>query len=343
MPILGLDLGKNSVQAVELTKKGRDIVLLNLGTYEVPEDTDPNPDITKAPPHLDLKEFVYDSKFSTNKAIVSLPENQVFTTIVKVPEMNEKELEASLKIEAEQYIPDPIKDVNFSHQRMGPDPYDKGKMNVQLVAAKKSVVEDIVKTLKEADLVPKVVEPENFAICRALGDSEQKPLASIILNIGYSTTLIIICYKGFVRFTRTIPIGGDTITRALQQSLSLDYLQAEEYKKTYGLNKSQVDGKVYDIIKPIIDTITLEVKRSKIYFTSHNPDVNINRIVLAGGTAQMPDLLAYVANNIDVEVEIANPWKNIKFSPKLNSKADSILKNGPIYASAVGLALKGID
>jgi type IV pilus assembly protein PilM len=236
----------------------------------------------------------------------------------------------------------PLKEVNLSYQKIEADFDDKGKMNVLLVAAKKSVLEKYVEILKMAKLTTRGIEPEALSVGRILGDSEERPMASVILNIGVNSTLIIITYRGFVRFTRSVPFGGDILTRSIQQGLDLDYNQAEEYKRAYGLDSNHADGKIYNILKPLFDNIVMEIKRSKIFFTSHNPNVNINRVILCGGTALMPGLLFYMATNLDLEVELANPWRNIVLSPKVETRKENLFEQGPILATSVGLALKEI-
>lgn len=344
MPILGLDLGSKSIKAIELDNVKGGVVLKKFGYLETPRE----PFDSNKPEELQkysdiLKEFILENDFGASDTVVSLPESDVFTRVIKVPQMNDKDLKSSIVFEAEQYIPLPLKDVTYDFQVIGNDPNDKSKMEVLLVAAKKDTLSKYVSILKSAKLKPHGLEPETISLGRAVGDSADRPSANIIVNIGSLTTQVVIVYKGFVRFTRSISIGGDALTRAVSQKLSFDYKQAEEYKKTYGLDKGQVDGKVHDVIKPVFDNIVKEIKRSKIFYTTHNPNVIINRVILSGGTALMPGLLFYMASNVDLEVELANPWRQIKMAEKLQGNREELMDMGPRYVSAVGLALKGLD
>ncbi len=343
MPILGLDLGKHTLRAVELERSRDKITLLKFGTYENPKidlDSDSKDEATNY--SNAIKKFVIDMGFTAREVVISLPEQHIFMRVINVPKMSDKDLHNSIQYEAEQYIPLPLKEVNLSYQKMDADYPDMGKMNVQLVAAKKTVLEKYVNLVKGAKLTPLAMEPETLSIGRSLGDRIDKPIGTIILNIGYNDSLILVTYKGFVMFTRNIGVGGDTLTKAIQQQLNLDYTQAEEYKKVYGMDSNQVDGKIFNVLHPLFDNIVNEIKRSRIFFTTHNPNVTINRVILSGGTALMPGLLFYMANNLDLEVELANPWKNIVLSPKLDSQRDFLLGHGAIYSTPVGLALKEV-
>lgn len=343
MPIIGLDLGRHNFRAVEIDKQKGKNTLLKFGSYENPRinlDTESEDELSlysKA-----IREFFNETGFNTPNTIVSLPEHHVYMRIIKVPIMGDKDLSNSIQFEAEQYIPLPLKEVSLSYQKIENDLLEKDKMNVQLVAAKKTILDKYVKILRNAKLIPRGIEPETLSIGRILGDNLDHPSASIILNIGFQETLIIITYRGFVYFTRSISMGGDVLTRAISQNLNLDYIQAEEYKKAYGLDSAQAEGKIFNVLKPLFDNVIQEVKRSKMFFTTHNPNININRVVLSGGTALMPGLFFYMANNLDIEVELANPWKNIQISEKLGDGKNTLIEEGPVFAASVGLALKEV-
>ena len=343
MPIIGLDLGSNNFRAVELENDKGKAVLKSFGTYQSPKlDL-----ISDDPASIDeyatsIKTFLHESNFSSDNAVVGMPEANVFTRVITYPKMSSKELNSSIIFEAEQYIPLPLEEVNYSFQIIDDEAVEEGKMSVLLVAAKKTILQKYVDILKRAGLQPKGIEPETLALQRSLYNNPTAIGASIIVNMGAQSSQIIISYKGFVRFTRSVNVGGETMSKLISQELSLDAAQAEEYKKTYGMDAGQGDGKIFNVIKPVFDNILGEINRSKMYYTSHSPSVTINKVILSGGTALMPGLLFYIASNLDCEVELANPWKNILLSSKLQKDKDLLIEQGPVYVTSVGLALKEV-
>ena len=344
MPIIGLDLGTHTIRAVELDVNKGSIVLSKFGSYE-------NPRISLNSGSKDdlklysaaLRDFFSDVGFSSENVVAAIPESEVFTRVIKVPQMSAKDLKTSINFEAEQYIPLPLSEVSYDFEIIDTDLQEKDKMEVLLVAAKNSTTKKYVNLLKSSGLSPSGLEPETLAITRAITQNDQRPSATIILNIGNNDSQIIIAHKEHVRFTRTIAIGGDTLTKSVAQSLNLEYFQAEEYKKTYGLEKAQAEGKVFEALKPVFDNIIAEIKRSRIFYATRNPNVNISRIVLSGGTALMPGLLFYMVNNLDLEVELANTWRNISFSSRISNHKEILQNVGPNFVTAVGLALKEVQ
>ena len=343
MPLVGLNIGRQSIRAVEIDKKRDKIILTNFGLIKNPKfSIDPK---TKEDTKLIssvLEGFFSDTEFTTSSVSLGINETNVFMRIISLPIMSDKELKSSIKYEAEQYIPLPLDQISLSYQKIENDPDERGKMKVQIVAARKDVLKRYVEILRKSKLVAKAIEPETIALGRVLGDTSIAPSGTMILDMGYSGTLIIVCYGGYVRFTRAVSIGGNVITKTLQQELNLDQQQAEEYKKVYGLDPFQGDGKVADVIKPIVDNLILEVKRARVFFTNHNTNANIKRVVLSGGTALMPNLLSYIADKLDVEVILANPLNGIEVSPKLEKRKSVLIENASAFSTAIGLALRKI-
>jgi type IV pilus assembly protein PilM len=343
MSVIGLNLGKSSIRAVELEKKKDDIILTNFGLYDNPRLNLESKDRNDLDTFADsLKHFISEVGFSTPNIVIGLSESSVFMRVIKLPVMNEKELSTAVKYEAEQYIPLPYDQIKLSYKQLDPDFTEKDKVNVQIVAARKDALDNYVEIAKKAGLIIKAIEPETIALGRVLGDTPESPLGTMLLKLGYSGTLIVVVYGGHVRFTRAISIGGDSFTKAIQQSMGLEFNQADEYKKIYGMDKFQAEGKVYEVLKPIVDNLILEVNRASVFFTKHSPSATIKRVILSGGTAVMPGLLSYIANNIDLEVQIANPLKNLIISPKLEKQKASLIEHGPSYSTAIGLALRGL-
>lgn len=341
MPIIGLDLGKSSFRAIELDKKKEGIFVNRAAVYENPKlnfDSDAKEDIDSYV--AALREFFSEAEFTVPNVAAGLDEKYIYMRTIKVPQMNDKDLKNAVSFEAEQYIPLPLNEVTISYQKLDVDYADRAKMNVQIVAARQSVLARHMEVLKRAKLMPKSVEPETVALGRALGDTLENPAGSVILDLGFSRTIIIITYGGFVRFTRNIPIGGDILTKTLQQNLGLDYNQANEYKKAYGMDKNQADGKVFNALKPQVDNIISEVQRAAIFFTKQQPNATIKRVILTGGTAQLPGLLLYLASSMDYEVELANPFRDLKISPKVMQLDPKFMEHGPVFSTALGLALR---
>ena len=341
MTALGLQLKSNGFAAVEVETKKNTKTLKKWGYQESPDINLSLSDDESTKPYIGkLKEFLFDFGFKSNQVVTGFPQEEVFVRTIEVPPMADKDLENYIKHESAQYIPLPLEEVTLGYEKMPVDFSEKEKINVLLVAAKKSTVEKYIRIVKSAGLTPLALEPESLSMARSLGSAGSVPSAELIVEIGFKQTLILLVYKGFVVLTRTVPFGDDFLIKALEQGLSLDTDRAVEYKNTYGLDRDKVEGKVYEVLAPVFSKIVEEIKKSKIFFGTHNSNIPVAKIIVSGNTALMPGILVYMVENFGMEVELANPWSQLDMSG-VGSKRDELFAKGPIFSVSVGLALKG--
>jgi len=338
MSILGLDIGSHNVKLVEFAKDKTGVTLLAAGSMPTPpKSASSNLDIDQqALAHL-IRELIKNTGAKANEVNISLPESQVFTRVIEMPALSNRELTSAIRWESEQYIPLPLDQVNLDFSILSDGKESgNGKIKVLLVAAPKALTERYMQILELAELTPVAAETEIIALSRSLIRSIPTVPNVMIVSFGGQTTDIAILRKGILTFTRTISAGGNAITRALSESLDFTLLQAESYKKTYGLEKNILEGKIVAIVKPIMESITGELKRAIGFFEETYKNEHIGVILLTGGNAKLPGLIPYIAEHTGIEVQQGNPWVGIKKDPRfavLNAE-------GPLFAIAIGLALR---
>ena len=88
---------------------------------------------------------------------------------------------------------------------------------------------------------------------------------------------------------------------------------------------------------PIIDYFGNEIHRA-IGFFKEKTQRDVQRVILSGGTANLPGLDAYLSQYLNVKVEKAWPFANVQY----DQFAEPLLRDvGPSLSVAVGLALRG--
>jgi len=336
--ILGIDIGSHSVKLIELSKDGTAFTLLAAGSMPTPLKTQSSNLLIdeQALGHL-LKQLVKETGAKSREVAVALPEAQVFTRVIEMPALSTQELASAIRWEAEQYIPLPLDQVNMDYTVVsdGKDTVG-GKMEILLVAAPKALTDRYMAILEMAELLPISAETDIIASCRALIRSVPNVSNTMIVSFGGQTTDVAIMRHGVICFTRSMSAGGDALTRAIAQSLEFSMLQAEAYKKTYGLEKKILEGKLFEVEKPVMETIIGELKRAIGYFEEKYKGEHIGVIILTGGNAKLPGLVAYMAETLGIESQVANPWLGIKKDGRF-----AVLNNeGPLFSVAVGLALR---
>jgi len=284
-----------------------------------------------------LNKYVNDAKITTNSVNIALPEGQVFTKVIDMPVLAEKELANAIYWEAEQYIPAQLDTMTLDWSVLRRQGEAQGeKMQVLLVAAPTQLINRYRSILELAGLSLASVETEIISVVRSVAPGRNSP-TSLLMHMGSLSTSVAIVQNGMLIFNYTIPLGGIAMTRGIASDFGFSPAQAEEYKKAYGLSDKNFGGKVGKAIEPILTEIVLEIKKAMAFYNEkYKNESPISQILLTGGAAALPGIDVYFVQNIGVETVIANPWKilNIQKVP------ENILSQGLEYAVAIGLALK---
>ena len=285
-----------------------------------------------------INKLMTDAKINVDTVAVALPESHVFTRVIDMPVLSEKELATAIYWEAEQYIPVPLDtmSLDWSVLRRPADVQPDPKMQVLLVAAPLQLIKRYQSILELAGLTISSIETDILATIRGIVANTKLP-ASLLLNIGARNTLLSIIQNGILVFAYTIPLGGIAMTRAIAADFGFSLEQAEEYKKAYGLSDKNFGGKVGAAIEPIFMSILTEVKKAVAFYSEkYKNDSPLTQALFTGGGASLPGIDLYFAQNLGIEAVIANPWKllNIQSVPR------SVEVKGPEYTVAIGLALK---
>src|SRR5437667_9038178 len=102
----GLDIGTHAVKLVWLNRE-KNILEYNSSLLA----PTPSQGIQSESPfdHQEMakfiNKFIIEAKITTNKVNIALPESHVFTKVLDMPVLSDKELDSAIYWEAEQYIP----------------------------------------------------------------------------------------------------------------------------------------------------------------------------------------------------------------------------------------------
>lgn len=330
----GLDIGTNSVRLVQLSGGPTKFSLVAFGSAVVPSG------VTQSDSKLDLQklakiitELVKTTQISTKNVVSAIPGTSVFNAVVKMPPMSQAELEKAVKYQAEQNIPLKLDEVKYDWQVIQQDPNTK-ELTVMIIAAAKSKVEQMMDLFNYAEQDVIALETATVAMARSLA-TPTDPLV-MILDIGATTTEIAVVENGVLNQTRSFPLAGFAMTRAVSQNLGLDVEQAEQFKQKFGLSQDKLEGQVYRVIEPILKNILDEAIRSSKFYQEQFGKT-IGRVVLTGGTSRLPMIAEYIKAYMGVEVAFGNPWTNVSYQSNFADKLNQI---APEFATAVGLAMR---
>ena len=358
---IGVDIGNFSVKIVQLKPAGNKWLLEKYASEPIYASQDataaavPSPAEKKQLVINAIKRLIAQNKITVKYAATSVSGNSVIVRYVKLPKMSYQQLSKTIGIEAESYIPFAIQDVNIGFQVLR-DVVEDGKpmMETLLAATKKEVIKNRVDILVEAGLIPVVIDVDSFAVENALSiNSSEEELKKTILvvNCGVSTTNISVIENGKSRVVRDVFIAGDTFTKFLQRNMQVNWKQAEEYKVKNGIGKSsevseepakddagQIKSQISSSLMTSLKELILEIQRSIDYYqTQSQVEKRIEKIYLCGGGMMIKNIDAYLQSQLNLPVELFNPFKRISREAKLLSEQDLTFSQ---YTVAVGLATR---
>lgn len=336
----GLDIGTTSIKAVSLKDEQKKITVESLAVSPfTAKNILSESQINQQTIASSIKEMLEIAQIKTRNVNVSIPASQVYTKIIEMPELSEKELATSLSWEMEQYIPLPLNQVRTDWQIL--DHFTKAgqkTMSVLIIAASVTVLQKYENILTLAGLKPASIETEMVSVHRALSPLLRVNESTLIVHLGSSTTNISISSGKVLRLIATIGLGGLAITRALSSDLGISSSQAEELKKTYGLKNDAFEGKVGKSLHPILESIIADIKRAILTYKEKNQNASINQVILSGGSALLPGIDAFFIENLGLQVVIGNTFSLYQ----IGNVPEEILEESSSYNVVVGLALRDI-
>lgn len=335
--MVGLDIGSRTIKIVEVEKEGASYSLTASGIVGYSGTSVDKMVDEKEMSSLGqiIKKLHSEAGVSSKDVVISLPEPQVFTRTIKFPLLTDSEIASAVKWEAEQYIPIPISEAIIQHTILSRNENaSPPEVLVLLVAAPRVVVEKYTKVVQLAGLNTIAVETELVALTRALAPLDKTVL---LVDLGATSTNIAVAKNSLLSFSRSIPIAGEAFTRAVSQGLGVTSQQAEEYKKTYGLEAAQLEGKVKGVLDPVLRMVVDEIKKAVSYYLSEEKGDTPSALIVTGGTSGMPEIISMLTKLVGMEVLVGNPFGNIKVDPET---AQKLAPYAPLYSVAVGLALR---
>lgn len=334
--IIGLDIGTSSLKAVALKALPKGFAVRNISIATNPigrvlSDSTSDQDKLVA----QIKALIKNLQPKSNKIRVGLAENQVFTRVISVPVLSEAELSSAIRWEAEQHIPVPISEVQLDYTVLSRPAkgVKEGSMEVLLVAAKKETVSRLADMISLVGMEVVGIEPGLLACSRYFSSGGGTPL--LLANIGATTSDFAIISEKRLNLTYSVPMAGVALTRAIESDLGLAVLQAEEYKRAYGIDPELMEGKVRNALMPMFSAIMSEARKAINAFESTKRGKKVQQVVLSGGSALMPGISTETANQLGVsEVILINPFQGLELSSGLKIPAEAT-----VYSVAIGLAM----
>lgn len=335
-PIFGFDLGFDSIKVMQIDMQQKVPTVLGYGFAKYDNKAmkhgviiDPE-EIARSAYQLIANDII--GTIDTRRVVSAVPVSKSYNRVLSLPIMSNSDVEASIRMEAEQYIPVPIDELYFDYQ-IGDTNDDM--MEVLLVAAPRKIIDSYQILCDLLGLELSLIETSINASTRLVMHAEDTGIPTLIIDFGSISTDLSI-FDNVLRVTGTVAAGGDQITDAIAKSLDVTRQQAQTIKTKHGIQASKKQQQIVAAVTPILNKLVDEVKRiDRFYQERSNASKKIEQVIILGGGANMPGLADFLTDHIRIPARMCNPWLNMSFG---NLQPPHQLEK-TLYATASGLAL----
>ncbi len=292
-----------------------------------------------------LEELIEKLNVPKAKVRYAIAGQSVFTRFVKLPPLQDDNIEQIVTFEAQQHVPFPINEVVWDYEMIeGGD-----EKEVVIVAIKEDALDEINDTVTESGLSTLEVDVAPMALYNAYRYAYGTPEeTTLIIDIGAKTSnLLYIEGKRF--FTRSVAIGGASISAAIAKEYNITFPEAEHQKITNGLvalggghteTMDEALAALAMVIRNALTRLPAEIARTTNYYRSQHAGNTPKKVLLAGGGANLPYTLEFFQEKLGIPVEFFNPLGQIAIAKGV--KVDVVSREAHTMGELVGLGLRGI-
>ena len=344
---VGLDIGASAVRVAQVGGSRGGATLQSFAQVALPpgavvdgEIHDPGP-VSEA-----IAQLWKRAKLKSKRAILGVSNQRVVVRQVDLPYLEEQEFRSSLRFQAADYIPMSVEDAQLDFIVI--DDYttesQEHMMRVLLIAAATDMVDSFVSAASAGGVDTLGIDLTPFAIARAVSPSARGEAgvsgSEAVVDVGASTTNILIHHNGEPRFVRILLVGGDDATKALSEQLGVSFEEAEAMKLDLGRGVGPENAR--SLLSSQVASLVDEIRGSLDYYLSQEDSEPVSSILLTGGASLTSGLTERLEQTLKTRVQAASPLTQLNTS-RSGLTEEQLAHVSSVAAAAVGLALGALQ
>lgn len=281
---------------------------------------------------------------SSAKARYAIAGHAVFTRFVKLPPIQQENIDQLVTFEAQQHVPFPLDEVVWDYELIE----GGSEQEAVIVAIKSEALDEINSTVNDGGLDTAEVDVAPMALYNAFRAEYGTPEEpTLLIDIGAKTSDLIYI-EGERFFTRSIPIAGMSVTAAIAKEYGVPFAEAEKQKVTNGLvalgggHTEQLDEAVAAlamVIRNAMSRLPAEIARTTNYYRSQHGGSAPKRVMIAGGGANLPYTLEFFREKLKLPIEYFNPVRHLTLAKDM--EPEIVQAQGHTMGELIGLGLRG--
>lgn len=335
----GIELGTSSIKAVRLSEDRGSVTIdaisiISLNDYGLGGGTSAN-DATAAA----LSAFrIANGVKSGETVFVSIKGQNTLGRIISLPPVSDEKVRETIENEAKSQVPIPLEQAVWDYQTID-DPGAVDERKVNLYAAKKQAVEEIVDACETAGLEITGIQVAPLGIYNFIKFELDEGISSccVAIDIGAENTDLVVI-DGQKTYVRVVPVAGNDITKALKARFKLSDDDAEKLKRRAA--KSKDAAAVFEAMKPPLKEMVGEIYRAVGFYKSQNEAANINQLVMMGNGSKLINIQKFFEQQLQYKVHKVETPQRLQLSRSVDPA--EVQDNIQSLTVAIGLALEGL-
>ena len=336
--LIGLDISPDFLKLIKIRCYNKPYKIEHLAIAPLPSGVivkDEIKDFTQISEAL--KALVSQAGIETKDVALAIPRSlAIIKNITIDSRLTMDEIESRAWIEANRHFPDLIDNIFLDFSIIGPSAQDSSQLEVVLVACRKEHLQPYLEVLGLAGLNPRVVDVNSYALERALPlviPAAEQAETIALLNLNTNLSTFIVMQSGQLLYAHDQPYDGQRLLT-----------QVRTYCKNKGLNLAQDDAQLLN--DPAYNGILQENLISHLRHTVHvfftsKPNVNIEKIYLAGDCAVIANVAYFITREIGIHTQVVNPLLSLELGSGI--KEDEFKMHAPALMLCCGLALSNVE
>jgi type IV pilus assembly protein PilM len=337
---VGLDIGSSSVKVVELSGKGTEPRLVRFGMADLAPEAIVEGEIMDRQLLVESIQNLFERTQVRNRRVATgVSGRGVIVKKITMERLPPQEAREAIHWEAEQHVPYDINDVALDFEILRTD-VGPTQMQVLLVAAKRDLISAHADLVREAGLIPAVIDVHSFAVQNAAELNYEFLPAEVValVNIGAELTNINLVQGGVPLYTQDLSVGGNTCLEGLQKKHGVSRADA---LASLGPGHAGPGLELDPVLRGFCADLGTAIERSLVYLKSNGDADKLDRVLLSGGGARIHGLAPVLAERLKVPVETADPLRRVQCSAEMFGGADPH-EVAPQLAVGIGLALRKV-
>ncbi len=355
---IGLDIGSYAIKYVLANDISGEISIEDFGYVKIPSNIRGNKKETATFIKNTVRSILSENELKKSKINLLISGSDIGIKNIQMPKVGKKELQEAVRWSTKKHLSFSADESVLDFKVLKETVVDGvPKLDILVVAALESLVEDQISFLSGLKIPSKIL-PTPLAMWRYyVGHYPTENLQNVmVIDIGHETTMINVIHDQELRFAREIGVSGKDLTEALIGSMTtsrgervnVEEDQAEFFKIKYGFPLKETENRVTDEDIPLVqlssrlrsplEKLANEIQRSIQYYAKEFSFGPIDKIYLCGGTASMMNLVDFLSDYLNMDVQVSDPLRIWTIEKSL-SNLELLEDNSTALATPAGISI----